>query len=242
MSPLSLAGPPAPRAADRDILYNAAGVRVCGAKNRSGGRCMITQLKPNGRCRLHGGATPSGPAAGSYRHGRYSRVLPVALAARYQEARSDPDLLALGDEIALLDARLADLIARVASGDSDDFRQRLTSAWKSVLRSQDDPEAQAAALAALGRAIDGEPADGPIWTEIGRLVDQRARLTQAEQARRVAMAQMLDVSEFMALASAIVEIIRSRVHDRHVLAEIIDDIRRLVSRSDSRPAGGTVGG
>ena len=46
----------------------------CGAKTRKGSPCCAPAM-PNGRCRMHGGASPGapkGPANGMYRHGRYT--------------------------------------------------------------------------------------------------------------------------------------------------------------------------
>lgn len=46
----------------------------CGAKTRSDTPCSGPAM-PNGRCRMHGGASPGAPrgqANGMYRHGRYT--------------------------------------------------------------------------------------------------------------------------------------------------------------------------
>lgn len=46
----------------------------CGAKTRGGGSCNSPAM-PNGRCRMHGGASPGAPKGsknGMYRHGRYT--------------------------------------------------------------------------------------------------------------------------------------------------------------------------
>jgi hypothetical protein len=46
----------------------------CGAKTRGGGSCNSPAM-PNGRCRMHGGAStgaPKGVRNGMYRHGRYT--------------------------------------------------------------------------------------------------------------------------------------------------------------------------
>src|SRR5829696_4418902 len=83
--------------------------RVCGARKRNGQRCQGPPMA-NGRCRLHGGATPVGVAAARFRHGRYSKVLPAELGVQYATARADPELLALHDEIALVDTRTATLL------------------------------------------------------------------------------------------------------------------------------------
>jgi hypothetical protein len=46
----------------------------CRAKTRKGGACCAPAML-NGRCRMHGGASPGAPkgqANGMYRHGRYT--------------------------------------------------------------------------------------------------------------------------------------------------------------------------
>src|SRR4051794_6567498 len=48
--------------------------RRCGAKTRSGSPCRSPAM-PNGRCRMHGGASqgaPKGKRNGNYRHGRFT--------------------------------------------------------------------------------------------------------------------------------------------------------------------------
>lgn len=93
---------------------------ICGAKTRRGGKCHVTALYPNGRCRVHGGATPSGPASPHFKTGRYSRIglLPANLASHYARtsAQLDQELLALVDEIALIDARIGEMLALSADG------------------------------------------------------------------------------------------------------------------------------
>jgi hypothetical protein len=86
--------------------------RACGAKKRDGTPCPTPPMA-NGRCRMHGGATPVGPALPQFRHGRYSKYLPERLAERYQASLEDSELLGLRDELGLVDARIADLLERV---------------------------------------------------------------------------------------------------------------------------------
>ena len=46
----------------------------CGAKTRSGSLCRSPAM-PNGRCRMHGGASPGAPSGernGNYKHGRFT--------------------------------------------------------------------------------------------------------------------------------------------------------------------------
>jgi hypothetical protein len=49
------------------------GAPACRAKTRRGTPCLCPAM-PNGRCKLHGGKTPSGPASVHFIHGRRSRA------------------------------------------------------------------------------------------------------------------------------------------------------------------------
>lgn len=76
---------------------------ICGAKTRSGGECQKPPM-PNGRCRLHGGACPAGPAHPNYKTGRYSRYAHRLSADQqddFQAALTAPDPLSLAEEIGL---------------------------------------------------------------------------------------------------------------------------------------------
>jgi hypothetical protein len=202
----------------------------CGAKTRSGGTCKGLAME-NGRCRMHGGATPSGIASPAYRTGRYSRHLPARLAARYQEATSDPELLELRAEVALVDARLADLLARVDSGESGQLWANLYAARGALLeaRRRNDALGQAVALNTIIDLVGRGHADYAAWAEIGQTVEQRRRLVESERKRLVEAQQMITVEKAMLLIGAIGGIIKSHVTDRAQLTAISQAIGSLVT-------------
>lgn len=82
----------------------------CGAKTRAGTPCRRRPMA-NGRCYMHGGKALVGTANPAFKTGRYSKYLPARLTERYHEALADTELLALRDEIAVLDARLSEVLA-----------------------------------------------------------------------------------------------------------------------------------
>jgi hypothetical protein len=101
---------------------------ACGAKTRKGTPCQNPMMK-NGRCRMHGGATPRGTDLPQFRHGRYSKSLPDNLAGRYEEALTDEERHDLRDEIALSEAKIFDLLLGMKLGEFDEAR-----AWKDMDR------------------------------------------------------------------------------------------------------------
>ena len=129
----------------------------CGAKTRSGGRCKKTagwgtDHKGQGRCRLHGGATP-------IRSGRYSTVKREGVRQLIEHHAGDVDPLDVLPEIAAARALFQDFVERY-----DAWREGLL-AWhasfsdayldhlKSIARNKADDGA-ADALGELRRAYE----------------------------------------------------------------------------------------
>ena len=90
------------------------GKRRCQAWNSNQGRqCLSLAMKEKRVCYKHGGATPGGMGSPNWKHGRYSRYIPTGLRERYESEASDPELLALNDEIALTRSRLSSLLEKI---------------------------------------------------------------------------------------------------------------------------------
>ena len=103
---------------------------------RDGSPCRGKAVKGRTTCRMHGGTIPRGLALPQTTHGRYSKDLPARLAGRYREAQSDPELLALRDEVALVDARLGDVLGRVDSGESGALWKQLSNSWQAFIKAR----------------------------------------------------------------------------------------------------------
>lgn len=89
-------------------------MKACGAKTRSGGTCKLSPLKGKKRCKLHGGATPSGPDSTHFIHGRYSKSFRGALAEKFLHATEEDKPLDLLPELAIQRAVLSQHIETVS--------------------------------------------------------------------------------------------------------------------------------
>ena len=92
--------------------------RCTARSKRTGQPCTQPVCSGRTKCRLHGGRSRRGLAAPAWKDGRYSKTLPADLADTYERARTDPELLALRDELALVDVRLMSLLERLAEGET----------------------------------------------------------------------------------------------------------------------------
>lgn len=67
---------------------------LCGAKTRTGGSCRQPAMK-NGKCRLHGGKSKSGPEHGRYKHGFYTREFIESRKQFRQDLKRFKEILAI---------------------------------------------------------------------------------------------------------------------------------------------------
>jgi len=189
------------------------------------------------RCRFHGGKSLSGIASPSYKHGRYSKYLPTHLIDRYQEAVTDPELLALRDEIALVDVRLSELLQRISTGETASLWDQLKAVYvemQEALAAQDTAIFREA-FTKLGGIIQQGGNNDDVWAAIGRQLEQRRKLVESERKRLVEMQQVITAEQAMTLLTAVVDVIRQNVTDRNTLAAISAAIKQLVSAG---PRGG----
>lgn len=204
----------------------------CGAKRRNGESCQQWPVKGRTRCRLHGGKTLVGPAASDYRTGRHSKYLPARMAAKYREAQNDPDLLSLHDEVSLIDARLADLLKRVDTGESGEMWGTLRKEWQEFLlvRASGDIPKMHIAIGRLDAIMERAITDHLAWAEISEKLEQRRKLCESESRRLVAMRQMINQEQALLFVGAIVDIITRHVPDKQALSQIVVELQQIMVR------------
>jgi hypothetical protein len=185
---------------------------------------------PNGRCNLHGGKSRKGGFSGTYQQGSRSKYLPKRLLERFEEAAKDQDLINMTQDLALIEARLADLLGRVDSGEAGQVWLNLRLAWQALrqAQSQEDQAGAAEALTEIGRMINRGAADALAWREVGDLIERRRRVVETEQKRRIAAGRLVAVEEAMAIVIAIQESVRTHVQDRATLQAISEEVSRLI--------------
>src|SRR5262249_34245471 len=151
---------------------------------------------PNGKCYMHGGRSPGGPLTAG---GRYSKFLPVRLAARYAEARDDPELVSLADDLAVLEVRLGDLPASLTTRDAGAARARGWELFQTVMKGGDEART---ALRDVGLLLRDGAAEADTWREIAAVMEQRRRLAEAEVKRLAALQQFLSAQQANRLIGA----------------------------------------
>lgn len=136
------------------------------------------------------------------------------------------------EEIALLDSRLADLLARVDSGKPGALWTDIEKAWR-VYRSSNDPVKASEAALTINSIIDDGVSDYMAWTEISNVIEQRRKIAESERKRLVDMQQQLTAEQAMLLVGALLDSVKTNVKDRDALTAIQADFIRLTSIRNS---------
>jgi hypothetical protein len=208
---------------------------TCGAKTRDGGKCKNVAMA-NGRCRKHMGKAAVGALSHAYKHGRYSKYLPQRMLEHYNAAKDDSELIALRDELALVDSRIADTLKRVDTGEAGKVWFQLKETVRDFQQAQStgNVEAMRSILWDMQQLVNKGAADYAAWGEITRLIELRRRVTESERRRLIDMQQSITIERAMVLLARIVDTIKTHVRDRDTLIAISADIRRLVTYQPSR--------
>lgn len=194
------------------------------------------------RCELHGGKTPVGIASPHFKTGRHSKYLPANLRGSYEAALSDPELLSLREEVALVDARLADLLQKVDTGESRDAwkqaKKLLTKYTKALTSGYVDEDELTDYLRALHDTITNAVETHQSWNQIYSVLEQRRKLVESENKRLAEMQQFITAEKAMVLIANLTDIIKRHVTDRATLSAISNDLVRLTSFDAGRVVDG----
>ncbi len=223
--------------------YNEKNELICGAHTKSGKPCMKSPINGRNRCRLHGGATPRGIASPHAKTLRYSKdTLGKALGERYETAMNDDHLLEMRDEIALLRARLSELIENVESGDTQKTWRELKKHYGAFIRANKNRDERTAAdeLNQVGKLINVGYNQHQSWREIIETISANRRLVESERKRLVDMQQMMTAEQAMGMLTYIVSVIKKRVYEiiggdkaQELLAAISADISQYISTTST---------
>lgn len=202
------------------------------ASDGSGRPCKNWAMHGRTKCPKHGGKSPAGGVSHpAFKHGKYSQFVPRGIKTTYENGLRNPDLLSMNDELAVLDARAAQLLQRIETGESEERWKLVQEAMRTVLsfQAQGDDENVEEAISELAKLVFAG-GDYDAWREIMAAYDTRRKISNTERARRVAAEQSISVAQLMAFVAAMSSIVVSHVTDPVARAAIAEDVRRLVTR------------
>jgi hypothetical protein len=204
-------------------------VPKCGAHSRRTGKPCTQIAMPNGRCRLHGGKSLAGIASPTYKDGMRSKFpgLPISLAEAYERGRTDPELLNLTDEIALIYARLREIVTKIDIEDAEERWKMLREKLKEFddARARKDGYAYGQALAALHEIASEGGKDFMVWNDFLKTFAAYQKAIQQEQKRRMDMHALISTDQAVGFISEILLAVRQEVE---TLSIDKDEMRKVL--------------
>lgn len=137
-----------------------------------------------------------------------SKALPPDLQKRFRQAVADPELLSLGQHVALLNTRLFQLLEELGKPHADIAGIRAAKVEFLRAMASKDQEALNAATSIMLREIDGTRDEGEHWLKIDAVVDSVRRLVDSIHKHQVQTAQILTLAQAQALFFGVSQLVR----------------------------------
>jgi DNA-binding GntR family transcriptional regulator len=177
-------------------------------------------------------------ANGNFKHGRYSKDLLTAMAARVDEARGNPELLSVSDDIALVEARIAEVLRQLGTGESGAAWQALKRALGefSAALARGDMAGMTTHFEAMQALVKEGSGTARAWEELRRLEETRCKLVQTEMKTLQGLQQMMTIQQHLLLVSAqtdaVVQAVRAHADEgtgRKILMDVQAEFTRLAT-------------
>jgi len=164
---------------------------------------------------------------------RYERFIPARLADKYLESVNDPEIIALNDDIALVEIRIKQLLDNI---DKDEPPKVWDEAYQAFLeysrykRLGDEKKANDA-FRVLEDMFEHNSNERESWDEIFERLNQRVKFATDERRRRMDMKSLLDAEKAMDLVSNLLAAVHEAAEE--VLTDE-DTINRLYLATGQR--------
>lgn len=210
---------------------------MCGAKTKSGNGSPCRRPKAIGRtrCPVHGGKTPIGPDAPSFKHGAKSKLayLRPELQIAAQQTIANANRLDLTEHLAVLTAVEAEALQDWGQGGGGDAWIELRDLRTAYLRETKkgkaaDGAVMKAAIDQIMAVIESGSARVSARREVQDAVESYRRVADTERKRNVALRAMVTVEELMAILGKLGDILVRNIPDRDVRQRVVGEMQKML--------------
>lgn len=171
----------------------------------------------------------------NFKYGKYA-TLPDKLLKRYEAAQEDPTLMSLRTDIALIDARLSEIVETLDTGGCRVDIEAAQAAFSDVIKQVHAGGKLSDAvdsLAILELTLDRIATERATWDEILRLLDNRRKLVDSERRWIVEMKYNITLDQMMVIVARLTLAIKTHVEDEEKRKLIGIEIGRLLQAPEN---------
>lgn len=196
-------------------------------------KCTKPAINETTKCWRHGGAALRGEAHPRYKHGRYSKVIPIPLREAYEQSIGDEKLTHLREQISLCDAREMELLQQLPEGG---IAKRLTKLDKAVAamgqliesaESKQDFANVRVRFGQLKREIDEVKHNEATWEKLHKNMEQRRALVETENKQKERLQGVVTPEMLLSFTTQLIRILKENISDRNLLNDIATRLRAL---------------
>ena len=179
-----------------------------------------------------------GTQVASFSTGRHSKYLPAELDRLYQEALTNPDLVEMSDHIALLEARMNQVLALAKEGEPAPRWQDLADAFATVETHllSGDLGKFVPALEAFHKVLDAGMKWDTTWSQVIGIMEQLRKMADTEIKRKKELNQMVPVERVVILMAALGTAVKRHVKDPEQIAAVYRELA-VLHGADHTPDG-----
>lgn len=203
----------------------------CQAWNPKHGRqCLGRATKGKRVCKDDGGKSRGGIASASFKHGKYSRYMPKALAPVFEAVMKDPDLLALNTDIASHEARIDQLFQSIEGGNPGKLWAEALKEWMGLWEAtaREDAKDIMKHRNRLDSLLREGSGDVETWGLILETSEQKRKLIDTETKRREKMREYVRAEEAAYYYRALALAVKANIDDTSTLSAIADEFAKIV--------------
>ena len=142
---------------------------------------------------------------------KYRKALQrTGLRVAYERALNDPQLTSVRDELALLEAREAQLLERLPPGGSFKAASKAFAALQRAIEVHDSA-AIASAWQVLKEQIDAGASSDQTWQDLLTVIEERRKLAESEAKRLIGMRAMISVEQAMEFVRRVALVVREHM-------------------------------
>jgi hypothetical protein len=205
---------------------------ICGGRNSRNEPCTQHPIVGRERCKFHGGKSPRGVESPHYKGKAWSRDLPTRLSDRVTAGLDNPELISMREELALVDARMGELLERLTTGESGDAWLEVTRLAARIRKVVDDQPGNwfdelDLILGELGACIEAANSDTQVWGELHGVLEQRRRIADTERKREEFESEAVTRNQWATFLTSVQTAIMEEVTDVHSRARLAAKIAVL---------------
>lgn len=193
-------------------------------------RACTQEVEAEGKaCHYHGGKSLKGAASPRFKHGRYSDYFPKGYADMFEASMSDPDMLSLLPNLALIDTYMKQVASSVDDINFGDSYKSIMKLYRKADRAllNQDLDSFAGLWQELAIELETGGSRYANWQELLAANEKRKGMVSAIETIKLKGESAISISDHLATIQMLTEVFLRHVKDEKTRKAVAKDLSRM---------------